>query len=413
MEINLKDKTLYFEYFKHVLTFRGRNVFDVEHSIEQYNNRVGVSISVWEDTVKKGIDKIINQYNDNSDNYIIRNKKYNFGIQLHWRPDFKSGDNYNHGFTATTLGFNELNYYTKNDKEIFVEQLNRYKKGSYEKSYLRLKHIDKDMQKLNYNIFIECDKIYHEYEIIDVGEKEMLKCYDYLLEFKVSDPSKFREVLSDVKEKIEKAIGAKLIQFETITFRKIRNTDLIGSRFYINNIESKKSIRLNWTPDLELHSIDVWLTKDPKPNYTIDVLGKDLDDVIDSIDKLLEGQITNMVKLSSDDEEEEILISDDYNVFEKYRRKIKHYLKDSISVDNEPNIKRVKTDSFDYDINYYWKLELKNGVEIELKRKNSELIYMSILNYGKTGRDQFTYELPKEWLRVRDKLVYINKIINK
>ena len=34
---------------------------------------------------------------------------------------------------------------------------------------------------------------------------------------------------------------------------------------------------------------------------------------------------------------------------------------------------------------------------------------MYILNYGKAGKDKFEYELPRDWLKARDKLVYINK----
>jgi len=156
------------EYYKQVFAYKNRKIIDINHSVEQYNKRIGKTLDIYINTIKKGIDKIISKYKDKTDNYIIVNQEYNFGIQIDWRPDFKEKDNINHAFTATTLGSNELKYYTHNDIEIFVEQLNKLEESAYKESMVRLKHINKDLKKLSYDRFIENNVLYNTYEIIKI-----------------------------------------------------------------------------------------------------------------------------------------------------------------------------------------------------------------------------------------------------
>jgi hypothetical protein len=163
----MRIKKLY-EYIKLLHTYKGRKITDISHSEEQFYNRTGLDFDIYLDTIEKGIDRILTEYNDEENQFIIVNTKYDFGIQVNWRPDLRSNDPTNHAYTATTLGNKERKYYTRQDIEIFVEQLKKLKESSYMKSYYRLDHLDEDMEALGYDLFIESGKIYYTYDIIRV-----------------------------------------------------------------------------------------------------------------------------------------------------------------------------------------------------------------------------------------------------
>jgi hypothetical protein len=56
-------KKLFKEYFKKVLDYRGFFIYDTEHSLTRYKERIGKDIFLYEKLLKKGI------------NWIISNKK--------------------------------------------------------------------------------------------------------------------------------------------------------------------------------------------------------------------------------------------------------------------------------------------------------------------------------------------------
>lgn len=239
-----------------------------------------------------------------------------------------------------------------------------------------------------------------------LGENEMKN----LNEYKISKDN-FKVELDEIKERLEKELGSRLIAFETIKFRKIRSGDMWGSRFYINNVESNKSLRFNWTPDMELHSIDIWLTKDTRPNYTVNAVGEELEDIVQAVKKLLEGQITNIVKLAEDEstEESDVLVSDEYNRFEKIRRKVLNYLKNVVDVEGGAVVKRKRISSNEFKITYEWDTVLTNGIKASLTKgiKEEDIIFLDIQGYR---NKDLTYKLPEEWMAARDKLAYINKL---
>lgn len=159
------------EYFKFVYAYRGHQIFDTLHSVEQYRNRVDLDIIVYYNVLKKAIDYLYkNKKVDIEDRYIFRSKEYGFGIQLEWRRDRYDMRKLN-GFTATTLSDKEMKYYTQADKEVFVEQ-NR-KRGytleesveSIEKSYNRL---ELPFNIEGYDVFCECGKIYYNFDMVEV-----------------------------------------------------------------------------------------------------------------------------------------------------------------------------------------------------------------------------------------------------
>jgi len=164
------------EYFKIVLNYRGHFIADTEHSIDRFKERTNLSVFVYEKLLKKAVNWIYNNHRESiEDRYIFRSKKYGFGIQLEWRKDRKSG--MLQGFTATTLSDNEMHFFTKKDKEVFVE--NFVKQGySLEESKKVIdrgygifefeKELEREMNLIGYTLFVECGEVYHNFEMIEL-----------------------------------------------------------------------------------------------------------------------------------------------------------------------------------------------------------------------------------------------------
>ena len=154
------------EYFKKVLSHKGFNIFDVNHSEKRFEDRVSSDMSLYQNHLKKAIDWLIKNNKENTeDRYVFLDKNKTFGIQIEWRIDFKSKEFA--GFSATSFGKDQMKYFTKDDKEILLEQLKedcyskdmeRYFKteGSY---WLR----SDDLSECNFGIFMEKGKVYRDF----------------------------------------------------------------------------------------------------------------------------------------------------------------------------------------------------------------------------------------------------------
>lgn len=164
------------EYFKEVLhDYQGHSVYDTEHSVARYHERVGKDIFLYTKLLKKGINWIINNKKEFvEDRYIFVSKKYGFGIQVHWRPDRNNSKQFD-GYSATTLSEEEMEFFTKKDKQLFLEQL--YFEESKEKAlktiqgyyrYAFTEELQKEMDLCGFDLFIEKGEIYHTFELIEV-----------------------------------------------------------------------------------------------------------------------------------------------------------------------------------------------------------------------------------------------------
>lgn len=112
------------EHFQKVLFFNGYTIYDDEHSVGRYKERVGKEMFLYEKVLKKSINWIIaNKKQNVEDRYIFCSKRYGFGIQVHWRKD-RYTDQFG-GYSSTTLSKDEMKFFTKADKQIFVEQLEK------------------------------------------------------------------------------------------------------------------------------------------------------------------------------------------------------------------------------------------------------------------------------------------------
>jgi len=78
------DPIILKEYFKEVLhNYQGHNIYDTEHSVERYKERIGKDIFLYTKLLKKGINRIIENGKETiEDRYIFVSKKYGFGIQV-------------------------------------------------------------------------------------------------------------------------------------------------------------------------------------------------------------------------------------------------------------------------------------------------------------------------------------------
>ena len=111
---------------KKILDYKGYEIWDIEHSVERYNERVGLDIKIYTDLLKKAIDYLkSNHLLSIEDKYVFVSSIYEFGIQLNWRRDRKEPQVFK-GYTATTFSENEMNNF-KGDSVKFLEKTIIYK----------------------------------------------------------------------------------------------------------------------------------------------------------------------------------------------------------------------------------------------------------------------------------------------
>ena len=163
-----------FEHFEKILSYRGHNVYDTEHSVDRYKERVGRDIFLYEKLLKKSINWIIDNHKESmEDRYIFCSKRYGFGIQIHWRQDRIYKGTFN-GYSATTLSDNEMKVFLNNDKQIFVEQIKEsFSNIDAEKfaniHYYRFqfdKILEKEMSMCGFDWFMEEGEVYRNFELI-------------------------------------------------------------------------------------------------------------------------------------------------------------------------------------------------------------------------------------------------------
>ncbi len=172
----MKYKSQFNEYFKEVLhNYRGYNIYDIEHSVFRYTERVGKDLFIYFKLLKKGINYIIDNNKEyTEDRYIFVSKKYGFGIQVEWRPDRFNPKIY-HGYSATTLSNEEMKFLLRKDKKIFLENiqkegyslkesLNIYNKGY--SVYNFNKELKEELDLCYYKKFVQSGKIYYDFELI-------------------------------------------------------------------------------------------------------------------------------------------------------------------------------------------------------------------------------------------------------
>jgi len=163
------------EYFREVLhDYQGHNIYDVEHSVARYHERVGKDIFIYNKLLKKGINWIIENNKEYvEDRYIFISKKYGFGIQVHWRQDRNNKRIFN-GYSATTLSDDEMHVFTKKDKKLFLENLKLSETSEdanylLEKGYARFEFAEdtqKEMDLCGIDLYIQSGEIHNNIELI-------------------------------------------------------------------------------------------------------------------------------------------------------------------------------------------------------------------------------------------------------
>lgn len=166
------------EYFKEVLhDYQGHNIYDTEHSVARYKERVGKDIFLYIKLLKKGINWIINNNKESiEDRYIFISKKYGFGIQVHWRSDRNNPKRFD-GYSATTLSEDEMKIFTKKDKELFLENI-RFSTCKpididyvFNRGYHRFEFKEdtqKEMNLCGFDYYILSGEIYYNFELVEI-----------------------------------------------------------------------------------------------------------------------------------------------------------------------------------------------------------------------------------------------------
>jgi len=164
------------EYFKKIYHYRKYDIFDTEHSVARYKERIGKDIGIYQELLEDAIDWIVkNKKESTEDRYIFISKKHNFGIQIHWRE--KRENKEFAGFSATTLSKNEMEFEKYEDKKVFLEnmvkqgrELKEAKKNvnKYFYMYNFSGELKEEMDLCCYDIFIEEGKVYKTFEVVEL-----------------------------------------------------------------------------------------------------------------------------------------------------------------------------------------------------------------------------------------------------
>jgi len=97
----------------HPDTFKNeRRIIDTNHALERFILRYGSERDrieiMW--VINNGMKKILSEYKDESNKYIIHSKSTGIGVVIHWRKDSKGFDNLNHAIIATILAKKDAHY---------------------------------------------------------------------------------------------------------------------------------------------------------------------------------------------------------------------------------------------------------------------------------------------------------------
>jgi hypothetical protein len=164
------------EYSKKLFTYKGRNFFDIEHSIDRFKERFPeYTIEDYITVAHRGIDLILDLFKDSKGKYIIVSKSKYISLQIEWRLDKKGNDRKNHGFSATTLDYRIHKKEMKGDTKLFVEDYKKHKLecGFYTTDYKQMiketGYYDIKIKECpDYKVYIKEGKIYKNFTIIEI-----------------------------------------------------------------------------------------------------------------------------------------------------------------------------------------------------------------------------------------------------
>ena len=166
------------EYFNKVFSYKGHDINDTRHSVEQFQLRTGLDIFQYYKLLEKGIDWIIkNKLETTEDRYIFFSKKNGYGIQVHWREDEHSRSGIFHGFSATTLSKDEMKFFTKKDRLLFLENIQSQGYSSqesiniFDKGYARFEfdtELQNKLDECRLEMFVQSGEVNITFELISL-----------------------------------------------------------------------------------------------------------------------------------------------------------------------------------------------------------------------------------------------------
>lgn len=170
-------KKIFKEYNKKLFSYKGRNVWDIEHSVDRFKERFPqYTFEDYKKIVEDGIDGILSTFKDSRAKYIIVSREKRVAVQLEWRRDKKHDDGKNHGYSATTLDIDKHSKELKMDTKLFVEEIKKYKlencfeSKQYPKMVKEIGYMGIPLSEecKDYEVYVKLGKVYKNFEIIEV-----------------------------------------------------------------------------------------------------------------------------------------------------------------------------------------------------------------------------------------------------
>lgn len=204
-----------------------------------------------------------------------------------------------------------------------------------------------------------------------------------------------------IKKQIEKRLNIKLVQLTTLgKFRKARTGEVYGQKFKFDN----NVLRLNWSSKKgnKIVSIDFFDNlKSNMPKYTLNVIGLNIIQIFDELEKVLKGNFSS--DYIEKPEPEELIITDIDNEFKGLTKEEDVFnaivlkllrIADEKGIDKVyefyKNISYQKSRTFDFEefkrvniekfINYVFKTKTFKISNPNVKRLNDLILEKNILN---------------------------------
>jgi len=177
-KFSFKELVQFKEDFTKILEFLGYAIYDTDHSVARYNERIGKKLFLYEKLLKKGIKYLVdNNLTQKENKYIWYSEKYGFGIQVHWRTG-RENDIFG-GYSATTLSDDEMKYFKYNDKKIFLESLwkegysKEYSMEVVERGYMRYGfkenlELKQELYDNMIDLYVQSGKVYYTFKLLEL-----------------------------------------------------------------------------------------------------------------------------------------------------------------------------------------------------------------------------------------------------
>ena len=153
------------ENFELLMEYRNYRIYDANHTVKRFEERIELESKVLFDFIKKCIDYLIdNNLSEKENRYCFVSNKYKFKLPMEWRSDRNNNKTFI-GICSTVLSWYMRPKLT--DKEI-----RDLKEQKYDFAWLESKDYMKELDKIGYHYFYECGEICSDFKEILIKDNE-------------------------------------------------------------------------------------------------------------------------------------------------------------------------------------------------------------------------------------------------